>query len=223
MCMRSIDNTVDIMPRVPSRTRTDALLIGDGLRTRMPYATRSFLVLTGVHGNAQETLTREKGHRESRRKPMFPHFFIPENGSFRTWAAGTGSGSELWKSLWITCLRSWRRGESSREVERRRSMSIPGTKWSPTCTNLARMHQELLEASSNWLWREGTCRGLTGVAISRSAGAGSTSASVPATPKVTAKTARVSYESGPHTMTHTFVGRESLLEAELHGKGRGCL
>ena len=84
MCMRSIDNAVDIVSRVPSRTRTDALLIDHESRTRMSYVTNLFLVLTGVHGNAQETLTREKRHCESRRTAMFPHFFLYANGSLRT-------------------------------------------------------------------------------------------------------------------------------------------
>lgn len=102
MCMRSIDNAVDIVSRVPSRTRTDALLIDHESRTRMSYATNLFLVLTGVHGNAQETLTREKRHCESRRTAMFPHFFLYANGSLRTSLPESSSQSTSCDGLWTT-------------------------------------------------------------------------------------------------------------------------
>ena len=101
MCMRSIDNNVDIVSRVPSRTRKDALLIDHSLRTRMPCPTNSLLVLMGVHGNAQETLTRGERHCESRRRAMFPHFFSCTKGSLRTSFPKSSSQSTSCDGLWI--------------------------------------------------------------------------------------------------------------------------
>jgi len=226
MCMRYIDNMANVKSTSPSKTGTDGFLLDDGLRPRTPYATKSFLAPTGVHGNAQETLTREKRHCESRRKPMFPHFFRRANCNLRTRSPGTCIASGSQEGLWITCLRSRRGGESSREVECRRSMSISGTKWSSTHPDLIGTRPGLFDRScfsaSTWAWREGTYRGLTDVAISHSERAGSTSTGALSATKVTARTARVSQQLGPHAATHAFFRSESP-RAEFYSKRRRFL
>jgi hypothetical protein len=187
-----------------------ALQIDDGLRTRIPSARRSFLVPVALHRHAQETLTREKRRCESRRKPMVPHFCVRINGSLRTRSLETSIASDSQEGLWITCLRSRRREESNRAVGRRRSMSIPGTKWSPTYANLARKRQGSFDGwcfrVSTWACCEGTYRGPGDLTIARSEGAGSTSAGAPAPSKVTAKTARLTHQLGPHAVMHAFLG-----------------
>jgi hypothetical protein len=226
MCMRYIDNTAEVKSTSLSKTWMSAFLLGDGLHARVSNARRSFLVLMNVRGKAQETLTREKRHCESRRKPMFPHFFRRANCGLRTRSPGTCITSDSQEGLWITCLRSRRGGESSREVECRRSMSISGTKWSSTHPDLIGTRPGLFDRScfrmSSWAWREGTFRTSSDPVIFPPDTAGSTSAGALATTKVTAKTARVSHQPGPHAATRTFLGSEAL-RAESYGKVRRCL
>jgi hypothetical protein len=227
MCMRYIDNMVNVKSTSPSKTWTNGFLLDDGLCTRVSNDGKSPLVPTDLRGNAQETLTREKRCCESRRKLMFPHFFGRANRNLRTRSPGTCIASGSQEGLWITHLRSRRGGESSREgvEDRGRSMSIYGSDWRFTHMNSMGTCQRPFDSSYvrtlTWAWRAGTCCEPSDLAIVLSERAGSTSAGVAPAAKVTAKTARMSHQLGPHAATRTSFGSEAL-RAESHGKSRRC-
>lgn len=82
--MKYIDNIVTLKLASLSMTRVKDSAVRRTLLACVSYAKRLNLEPMNVHGNAQETLTREKRRCGSRRKLMFPHFFVRANGSLRT-------------------------------------------------------------------------------------------------------------------------------------------
>lgn len=102
--MRYIDKMLDGMTALESATWFFHVPAQDGFRVGARDCRTLWPDFTPVNADAcvQETLTHRKWRLESRRKLMFPHFFIRTNGSLRTSLPKRSSQSTFCDGLWIT-------------------------------------------------------------------------------------------------------------------------